>query len=203
MKKHSDLDHLFKELDTIPRTQQSKQRSYQLIKENLEVKEKKRSSLMLSFITITLFVGFMVGSLALIENTNNSSTSQDSPFSDLVKENKINRTFLAKSKSEKTFNINNQTGLMMGTIVIDNDDQWNKELMLLLEQLEEIDAVPFAEPNYDMLIKWSDNTNLKFKLYFSDGVFFLKDVSENKYYKSTAENSETLQAVLRRIPTIN
>jgi hypothetical protein len=203
MKKHSDLDHLFKELDTIPRTMQDKQRSYQLIKENLEVKEKKRSSPMISFITITLFVGFMIGSLALIENIQTPSTSHDSPFSDLVKENKINRTFLAKSKSEKSFNINNQTGLMMGTLVIDNDERWNKELILLLEHLEEIDTIPFTEPKYDMLIKWRDNTNLKFKLYISDGVFFLKDVSKNKFYKSTVENTETLQSVLRRIPTIN
>jgi len=195
---------LFKQLDSIPRSEQQKQRSFLIIQDRLQMKKKSKKSVFLSIATIVTCLCFMIGSVWIInQHSIVSPNTSNSPFHHLVTENKIQRTLVAKSQSEKFFNIDTLPGLKMGTIAIDQDLEWNKNMKEILNQLKETKKGPTVEPKYDMAIVWENSTNLKFKLYIEEGYIIFKDMSKNKFYRLDGKYAISLESLFKSISVLN
>lgn len=202
MRTQFDLEQTFKELDSFPRTEEQSRKSYQkILKKTKYRKNKWVNPIILNIATITIFLGFTVGSILHISNKPELIPESIQAIS-LLNDEKVLSTHVTTSKTNKSFSINTNSGLNPGTILINDDKIWNKNLEIMLSTLSEAKTIPHVEPQYDMFIKLSGNTNLKLKIYETEQGVIVKDLNKNMFFEVEDKSAAFLWLVLNNVPEI-
>ncbi|MEQ2527278.1 hypothetical protein WMO40_11235 [Bacillaceae bacterium CLA-AA-H227] len=200
-----ELDKWLRELDNINRSEEQSRVTLQQIKNKKVIGPmKKLYPLFVSIISIPIAVILLYSFIFSDPGKIKDVSTSNNPYFEILEEEKINRSMVAKSKSTEIFTPNEKHPFLLGVAVIDDDQKWNKSLKNGLLKMKNINEMPSTAPQYDLLISFNKGTVLKFKLWIDKDHIILKDVVEQNYFIIEAKYyTEGTDYVLEHITNIS
>lgn len=194
MKKSYNSFQEFKELSTIPRSEDQKEKSYQMILN----KAKKNSGnnkwvprTVSTFITIAAC--FIIALLTLSEDLINEST----PRLASIEDKKILQSVVSVSHSEKQF-LPKDYPYVIGA-AISRDVIWSKAIRNILEKSIPTKEAPITQAKYDLLINVEDSEPIKLKIWVENDSIFFKEVNKNQFYIIPTSNAKYFLQTVKKI----
>lgn len=197
-----ELDKWLKELDSsIYRSEEQSRVTLQQIKNKKDKRPKKKLyPLIASILAIPIGAILLFSFIFSDSDIGKETTASTNPYMEVLKEEKISRSLVSKSKSIEIFTPNVNQPFLLGVAVIDDDKRWNNSLKKGLLKMEATNEVPSADPQYDLLISFDKGTVLKFKLWTKEKNLILKDTVKGQHY--IIEDMAGIQYVLKQMTTI-
>lgn len=194
MKKSYNSFQEFKELSTIPRSDDQKEKSYQMILN----KAKKNSGnnkwvprTVSTFITIAAC--FIIALLTLSEDLFNEST----PRLASIEDKKILQSVVSVSHSEKQF-LPKDYPYVTGA-AISRDVIWSKAIRNILEKSIPTKKSPITQAKYDLLINVENSEPIKLKIWVENDSIFFKEVNKNQFYIIPTSNAKYFLQTVKKI----
>ncbi|WP_057767730.1 hypothetical protein [Cytobacillus praedii] len=196
MKKLSESELSFQELNDIPRSSRQKQQTFQRMMSEISRKsDNKRRVLpkvltgMVSLAACFLFV-FIIFSETELNNGTDILSSIDGK--------EIVQMGLATSKLETSF-LPGEEENQKDTFIID-DDNGSKIVFEMLKSAEISTFKPVTDPSYDLLITLTGPEILKIKVWEEEGEVYLKELNKDKYYYVPEEKSNVFFEYASSLP---
>lgn len=196
MKKLSESELSFQELNDIPRSSRQKQQTFQrMMSEISRESDNKRRVLpkvltgMVSLAACFLFVFIIISETKLNNGTDLLSS---------IDGKEIVQMGLATSKLETSF-LPGEEENQKDTFIID-DDNGSKIVFEMLKSAEISTIKPVTDPSYDLLITLTGPEILKIKVWEEEGEVYLKELNKDKYYYVPEEKSKVFFEYASSLP---
>ncbi|MFO1445635.1 hypothetical protein KDN24_21040 [Bacillus sp. Bva_UNVM-123] len=185
MKKLSNLEQLFHDLNDIPRTRQQKQFSFNKIMYALHKDGNKKRNLLPKFLTFSFSIAacflflFIIYFETEIFKSDQLSASLDGK--------EITQMWLTPSKSANSFIPNKEE--RQQNIITMNDKSVNEIISNMIKNANSVSSRPISEPKYDLMIALDNDDELKIKVWVEGETLYIKELSDKKYYFISEKNS--------------
>ncbi|MEH7392797.1 hypothetical protein [Bacillus sp. JJ1474] len=185
MRKLSEYDHSFQELKHIPRSNQQKQLSLLKILDEMNKQTKGTKNLFPQILTIS--VSFAACVLFAFIFLHQSDLIQTSSMINTIENNSIIQMTLSPAKSKHTFT--QKEGGNQKDIYFIEDDDWNHTFNKLIKNAQNVSYEPRTVPLYDLLITLENHETVKIKVWAEEGLVYLKELEQEKFYLLSRDNS--------------
>ncbi|MFC0416398.1 hypothetical protein ACFFHH_13170 [Cytobacillus solani] len=186
MKKLSESELSFQELNEIPRSSRQKQQTFQKIKCEISRESDTKRRVFPKILTgmVSLAACFLfVFIIFTATNLNNRTSLMAS-----IEGKEIVQMGLASSKLGTSF-LPGEEENQKNTFII-KDDNWSEIVFEMLKNAEISKIKPITDPSYDLLITLQGPDLLKIKVWEEKGEVYLRELNKDKYYYVPKEKSK-------------
>ncbi|QED47300.1 hypothetical protein [Cytobacillus dafuensis] len=186
MKRSSECELSFQDLNEIPRSSRQKQQTFQKIMLEKRRETETKRLLLPKILTgiVSLAACFLFVFIIFTETNLNSGANLKTS----IEGKEIVQMGLAFSKSETSFIPVKEE--RQKNIYIINDDNWSKMVFDMIKNAEKSTIKPVFDPSYDLMLTLEGPEILKIKVWEEEGDLYIKELSEDEYYYVSKEKSE-------------
>ncbi|KOP84088.1 hypothetical protein LIS82_22375 [Cytobacillus solani] len=186
MKKLSESELSFQELNEIPRSSRQKQQTFQKIKCEISRESDTKRRVFPKILTgmVSLAACFLFVFIIFTETNLNNRTSLMAS----IEGKEIVQMGLASSKLGTSF-LPGEEENQKNTFII-KDDNWSEIVFEMLKNAEISTIKPITDPSYDLLITLQGPDLLKIKVWEEKGEVYLRELNKDKYYYVPKEKSK-------------
>lgn len=195
MKKLSECELPFQDLNEIPRSSRKKQQTFHKIMHDVSTKTETKRTLIPNILTVVVSLAacFLFAFIIFTETNNSGSTN----IMTSIEGKEITEMGLALSKSKTTFvpieEVNKKN------IFIISDENWNKAMYEMIRYAEIGRDKPMFAPTYDLLITLGGHESLKIKVWIEEEGLYFKDLGKEEYYYVSKEKSEEIKEFMKSL----
>ncbi|UAC49158.1 hypothetical protein K6959_04520 [Bacillus aquiflavi] len=197
MKKFSEMDELFKQLNDIPRSHVQKEETLRKVLSSSNVKRRKNRKQviwsLLAFAACFMLAVVVFNGKNIIINNRQSEAIQllEINSSDIVS---------FKAVSLEHMNVDEEDLFLQPHVVeIKNDHTWEEELSNILNHCVEIKKAPNSKPIYKILITLKNDKSLVMDVWTEEKKVYLKETNSDFNYEVSKDHVKYLQAILEEM----
>lgn len=193
MKKLSECELSFRDLNQIPRSSRQKQQTFHKIMHEVSGETDTRRPLLPKMLTAmaSLAACFLFVFIIWTETNYDGSTHLRAS----IEGKEIVQMGLASSNSENSFIPINEE--FQKNIYMINDDDWNTTLNEMIKNAEMSTYKPVSAPLYDLLITLKSQELLKIKVWVEEGQVYYKELDGEEYYVVPKSKNEEIMELVK------
>ena len=198
MKKSSELEGSFRNLNQIPRSQIQKRKTFENI---LEARSRKPflginsnwAGLLLTISMLLIVSAFLYNQVITPAISGQAFMVAD----ERIGQGEIVRTYLTKSDSDHYFDL--QSNLTRKSVVMHDKGAWMNTISVALNGMKRTEQVPSGKALYDLLVIFDGREAFKCKLWITENEIYIKKMKEKHYYKLDSHTASRIINTLEEI----